>query len=106
MTATSRELVYQTLNFTGPARAPRDLRTLPIPAHAHPAELAAILAAFPPDLMGIDGHEREHAPTRGDQYAIGEFTDEWGATVSYTHLDVYKRQLLCAMRLTSTPSWS
>lgn len=80
MTATSRELVYQTLNFAGPARAPRDLWTLPIAAQAHSAELAAILAAYPPDLMGIGGYEREHAPTHGDQYAIGEFTDEWGAT--------------------------
>lgn len=80
MTATSRELVYQTLNFAGPARIPRDLWTLPIAAKAYPAELAAILAAFPPDIVGIDGHERQRAPTRGDQYAIGEFTDEWGAT--------------------------
>ena len=80
MTATSRELVYQTLNFAGPARAPRDLWTLPIAARAYPVELAAILAAYPPDLVGIDGHERQHAPTKGDQYAIGEFTDEWGAT--------------------------
>ena len=80
MTATSRELVYQTLNFAGPARTPRDLWTLPIAARAYPAELAAILAAYPPDLAGIDGHERQHALTKGDQYAIGEFTDEWGAT--------------------------
>jgi len=78
--ATSRELVYQTLNFTGPARAPRDLWTLPIAARAHAAELAAILEAYPPDMIGVDGFERERPPTRGDQYAIGEYTDEWGAT--------------------------
>jgi uroporphyrinogen decarboxylase len=78
--ATSRELVYQTLNFTGPARAPRDLWTLPIAAQAHPAALAAILEAYPPDMTGVDGFERERAPTRGDQYAIGAYTDEWGAT--------------------------
>ena len=80
MAATSRELVYQTLNFTGPARAPRDLWTLPIAAQAHPAALAAILEAYPPDMTGVDGFERERAPTRGDQYAIGAYTDEWGAT--------------------------
>ena len=80
MTATSREIVYQTLNFAGPARVPRDLWTLPIAEKAYPAEFAAILAAYPPDIVGIDGCERARAPTRGDQYAIGEFTDEWGAT--------------------------
>lgn len=80
MTATSRELVYQTLNFTGPARAPRELWALPIAAQNYPAEHAAILAAYPPDLVGIAGHERAHPPTRGDQHGIGEFTDEWGAT--------------------------
>ena len=80
VTATSRELVYQTLNFTGPARAPRDLWTLPIAEKAYPAEVASILAMYPPDITGIDGYERERAPTRGDQYAIGEYTDEWGAT--------------------------
>ena len=47
VTATSRELVYQTLDFAGPARAPRDLWTLPIAETAHPAELASILAAYP-----------------------------------------------------------
>jgi len=80
MTATSRELVHQTLNFAGPARAPRDLWTLPIAQKAHPATVASILARYPPDITGIDGHERTRVRTRGDQYAIGEFTDEWGAT--------------------------
>ena len=80
MTATSRELVYQTLNFAGPARAPRELWALPIAAQAFPTEHAAILAAYPPDIVCINGHEREQSPASGDQYGIGEYTDEWGAT--------------------------
>ncbi len=80
MSATSRELVYQTLNFAHPARAPRDLWTLPIAIRAHPAEHARLLADFPPDLVGVGGCERERAPTVGDPYQIGRYTDEWGCT--------------------------
>jgi hypothetical protein len=80
MTATSRELVQQTLSFASPARAPRDLWTLPIAQRRYPDEYQRLLRDFPPDIVAIDGHERERVPTRGDQYAIGEYTDEWGST--------------------------
>lgn len=80
MTATPRELVHQALNFAAPARAPRDLWTLPIAQRRYPDDYRRLLADFPPDIAMIDGHERERAPTRGDQYAIGEYTDEWGCT--------------------------
>lgn len=80
MTPTSRELVYQALNFKKPYRAPRDLWTLPIAQWSHPKEYAALVADFPPDIVGVSGHERHIAPTYGDQYAIGEYTDEWGST--------------------------
>jgi hypothetical protein len=80
MAATPREIVHQTLSFAGPARAPRDLWTLPIARSHHPAALAEILTTFPPDVISIDGHERERPQTVGDPYAIGEYTDEWGCT--------------------------
>jgi len=80
MTITSRELVHQTLNFAGPPRAPRDLWVLPIAVEQYPRELAGLESEFPTDFASIAGHERAKAPTRGDPYAIGEFTDEWGCT--------------------------
>lgn len=80
MTATSRELVYQTLNFQNPARAPRDLWVLPWASWTYPAEYKQLLDDFPSDIGGPDGHEREKPITRGDPYVIGEYTDEWGCT--------------------------
>ena len=80
MTATSRELVLQTLNFQSPARAPRDLWTLPIAQAAYPADVREILAMFPPDMITLSGHEREQPPTVGNQHGIGTYTDEWGCT--------------------------
>jgi len=80
MNATPREVVQRTLEFAGPPRAARDLWVLPIAAERYPAELKAIEREFPPDMVGIAGHERTVAATRGSPYAIGEFTDEWGCT--------------------------
>lgn len=80
MAMTSRELVFQTLNFQNPPRAPRQLWTLPIATKTYPRELAAIERDFPPDLQGIAGHWRQPPATRGVLYEIGEYVDEWGCT--------------------------
>jgi len=78
MSSTSRELVYQTLNFQSPARAPRDLWVLPIATESHPKEYNEILEAFPSDFQTISGHERAQACTKGDPYRVGEYVDPWG----------------------------
>ena len=80
MSATSREIVHQSLAFAGPPRAPRDLWVLPIAAEKFPEELKALERDFPSDFTAISGHERQTAPTRGNPHVIGEFTDEWGCT--------------------------
>lgn len=80
MTATSRELVYQTLNFQRPARAPRDLWALPLATWTYPDAYRELQVQYPSDIDGPGACERERAVTRGDQYAIGEYTDEWGCT--------------------------
>ena len=80
MTATSRELIYQTLNFQSPARAPRDLWVLPLAMWRYPAEYRALIERYPSDISSADGHESARPTTSGDQYAIGEFVDEWGCT--------------------------
>jgi uroporphyrinogen decarboxylase len=80
MSATSREIVHQTLAFAGPPRAPRDLWVLPIAAEKYPDELKALERDFPSDFTAVSGHERQTAPTRGNPHVVGEFTDEWGCT--------------------------
>ncbi len=80
MSATPREIVRRTLAFDRPPRVPRDLWTLPIATARHPEETAAIQRDFPNDFINAAGHEREVAPTRGDPFEPGEFTDEWGCT--------------------------
>ncbi len=78
MSATPRELVYQTLNFEDPARAPRQLWTLPWAQVHHPDALQAIRAEFPDDIQGIGGHLRELPRTQGDPTRIGIYVDDWG----------------------------
>lgn len=85
MSATSRELVLQTLARQSPSRVPRDLWTLPIATESHPAEYAAILRDYPPDFEWISGHEREPSPARGDQFRVGEYVDAWGARFINVH---------------------
>lgn len=80
MSATSRELVQQTLGFQNPARAPRHLWTLPGAQWRHAAVLARLRRDFPDDIQGVDAHQRVPSRTRGNRYAIGEFTDEWNCT--------------------------
>lgn len=80
MPATSRELVYQTLEFNHPERAPRDLWVLPIAAINYPDQLQEISRTFPSDLGGVAGYEKEIPKTQGDPHQIGEYTDDWGCT--------------------------
>jgi uroporphyrinogen decarboxylase len=80
MSATPREIVQRTLACAQPPRAARDLWVLPIAADAHPEAVRELYREFAPDLSMVSGHEREIAPTRGAQFGVGEYTDEWGAT--------------------------
>lgn len=78
MPATSRELVYQALNFEKPPRAPRNLWTLPWAEKHFPELLREIRRDFPDDFTGASGPLRETPNTNGDPCAIGRYTDEWG----------------------------
>lgn len=70
MSATSRELVIQTLNMDGPMRAPRSLRVLPLAAERYVCELDDVERDYPVDVASIEGHER------GGPYA-GAGYKEW-----------------------------
>lgn len=78
MSATSRELVLQTLRFENPARAPRQLWYLPWAEKHHPEALQNILKAYPADIIGAPGFHREIPPTTGNSTEIGTFIDFFG----------------------------
>jgi uroporphyrinogen decarboxylase len=79
MSATSRELVYQTLEFRGPARAPRQVWALPWADIHHGAELARIREEFPEDFAGVPGYCSEFAVTKGNPTGVGTYVDDWGS---------------------------
>ena len=75
---TPRELVYETLEFRGPQRVPRDLWVLPWTEMNYPEELKKIMENYPGDIVNAPGFHRELPLTEGDAYAKGQFIDEWG----------------------------
>ena len=78
MGSTGRELVWQTLRFEGPARAPRQLWSLPWAEIHYPEELKRIRDLYPPDIIGAPGFHREAIPSQGCNTSIGTFIDEFG----------------------------
>ena len=75
---TSRRLVVDTLEFRSPERVPRQLWTLPWAERTWPAELAAIRARFPDDIVTSPAFLREPLRTSGREYEPGLYVDEWG----------------------------
>lgn len=83
---TSKELVLQTLEFRNTdARVPRQLWTLPW-AHQHcPDMLNRLARDFVWDFDGPEAVLQQTPLTKGDPYAIGEYTDEWGCLFTNIH---------------------
>lgn len=76
---TSRELVYRTLEFKNPERAPRDMWVLPWAGHHYPEELKALQEDFEGDFAGTYGCVTEPDKcSEGDACEVGESTDAWG----------------------------
>lgn len=76
---TSRELVYQTLEFNGPSRAPRQLWVLPWAEQNHPKDLEVIRKVYPDDIVISPSFCVEKDQSIGDLYEVGEATDGWGS---------------------------
>jgi len=74
----SRRLVYQTLDFAHPQRAPRHLWTLPWAEMYHPGAVQRILTDFPNDIGSPKHTFRIPLKTQGEQHEIGIYIDEWG----------------------------
>ncbi|HEW91907.1 MAG TPA: methyltransferase [Thermotogaceae bacterium] len=74
---TSRELVYKTLNFQNPYRAPRQLWVLPWAEIHYPEHLKKIKEDFPDDIIGAPGFYKEPVKVNGNPYEPGIYIDEW-----------------------------
>ncbi|HUI08941.1 MAG TPA: uroporphyrinogen decarboxylase family protein [Bacteroidota bacterium] len=75
---TPRERVRAALLFTIPDRVPRDLWTLPWAEKHFPADIAALLKRYPPDIVTAPSPMLRSPRLSGDQYTPGTYTDEWG----------------------------
>ncbi len=80
MQATPREIVTRALRFENPPRLPRDLWLLPWASEHLPVAVAELQRRFPSDF-GCPDLSLAYRPSPrvcGDQYAVGEYVDEWG----------------------------
>ncbi|WZL81593.1 uroporphyrinogen decarboxylase family protein [Vallitaleaceae bacterium 9-2] len=75
---TSRELVYQALEFKQPKRVPRDLWILPWAQENYSQALQRLKKEYPSDFTGAPGYCLEQDIAKGDPYAVGESVDAWG----------------------------
>src|SRR5512137_1373872 len=77
---TSRQLVYQTLDFAAPQRVPRQLWTLPWAEMYHPGAVSRLRRDFPDDIVSPDRVFSKAQRTRGEPHEIGTYVDGWGCT--------------------------
>ncbi len=78
MSQSSREIVTRCLTFEYPERMPRDMWLLPWAESRHPDAVKEILTRFPGDFVNAPGVYQPSPRVRGDAFAVGEYTDEWG----------------------------
>jgi uroporphyrinogen decarboxylase len=75
----SRELVNRAVEFDKPSRFPRDMWALPYANIHHPEQLKYIQSMYPADIVmcPVSGYKVKPL-MKGDAYAVGSYTDEWG----------------------------
>ncbi|MBI9018984.1 MAG: methyltransferase [Phycisphaerae bacterium] len=81
MTQTSREIIRDTLTFKNPSRIGRQLWVLPWAQQRFPDQLAQIERDYPNDIVTVPAELCYYNPSpiiKGDAYALGQYTDEWG----------------------------
>jgi hypothetical protein len=77
---TPRQIVYQTLDFSSPARVPRHLWTLPWAQMYHPAAVERLHRDYPDDIVSPPNVLKTQPRSQGAQYEIGVYVDAWGCT--------------------------
>ena len=74
----SRDLVNNTLEFKNPSRVPRQLWVLPWAENKYPEYIRKIQRAYPDDITFPVFDYKQELSSKGDQFGIGSYTDEWG----------------------------
>ena len=82
---TSRERVRACLAFRTPDRMPRHIWTVPWAVGKYGRELKAIQTRFPEDICWATDVYDIPLCGRGDPYAVGTYTDEWGCVFENRH---------------------
>ncbi len=85
MAQSSREVVRRCVKFEFPERIPRDLWLLPWAENHYPALVEEIKKRFPSDFCYAPDVYQPSPRAKGDPYAIGEYTDEWGCVFTNVH---------------------
>lgn len=85
MTASSRELVRQTLRFECPARPPRHLWLLPWATTHYGDALEDIRTRWQFDFDSPPSVYRTSPRAQGDPHAVGTYVDEWGCVFENIH---------------------
>ena len=81
----SRERVAACLRFETPDFLPRHIWTVPWSVERYGKELEEIRRRFPEDICWADDVYELRPEERGDPYAVGTYTDEWGCTFDNFH---------------------
>ncbi len=70
--------VIKTLEFDSPNQIPTQLWDLPWAEMHYPTELKNIRSQFPNDIISAPDLISKPITTKGSEYKIGEYVDEWG----------------------------
>jgi len=81
----SRDRVIACLRFETPDRLPRHIWTVPWSVERYGKELEEIRRRFPEDICWAADVYEIPPEERGDPYAVGTYTDEWGSTFDNFH---------------------
>lgn len=74
----SRKIVYQTLAGENPKRIPRHVWDIQWTYENFPNEIKRLREEYPDDIVWCPGLLKGDSGRKGDPYAIGQYTDEWG----------------------------
>ncbi|MCK5757472.1 MAG: methyltransferase [Clostridiales bacterium] len=74
----SRRIVYKTLEFDKPERAPRDLWALPWATYQYPEQVKRIHDLYPSDIKSVSSFRKESSAVKGNMHDVGTSVDAWG----------------------------
>lgn len=81
----SRELVHRTLNFENSGRVPRQMWVLPWARSRYGSYIDSINKDYPDDIVFAPGGIVRSIRAKGNPFAIGSYTDDWGCVFENIH---------------------